>query len=49
MAKKKINWSKVVVGAAIIGVSIADIVPGDEVIAVPVGAYMLLDGLTVLD
>ena len=44
-----INWGKVIAGVAVIAVSIADIVPGDEVIAVPVGAYLVLDGFGVLD
>lgn len=43
MNKKK-DWLEIAAGAAIIGVTVFDIVPADEVIGVPLGAYLILDG-----
>jgi hypothetical protein len=43
--QKKVNWGEVGAGAAIIGFSILNIIPGDEIIAWPLGAALILEGL----
>lgn len=45
MAKKKIDWLEVAVGLGIIGITWIDLVPGDEIIGTPTGAYLIADGL----
>lgn len=41
---KKTDWLEIIAGTAIIAVTVGDIVPGDEFIGLPLGAYLILDG-----
>jgi len=44
---KKTNWFEVVIGLALITISIFDIVPGDEIVAIPLGLVLIADGFKV--
>jgi len=41
---KKINWLQVAVGLGIAAATVIDIIPGDEVVGVPLGVAVALDG-----
>jgi len=44
MKKGKKDWLETIAGAAIVAVTIADVLPGDEIIGVPLGIALILDG-----
>jgi hypothetical protein len=41
----KPNWGKIIAGAAVAGLTLADVIPGDEVVGVPLGVALILDGM----
>lgn len=43
-AKRKKDWLETALGGAIIAVTVLDILPGDEIIGVPLGLALILDG-----
>lgn len=45
---KKINWAEVVIGVAIASATTADVIPGDEVLGVPLGAFVVAHGLRII-
>ena len=44
---KKTNWIEVAIGLLLIAISVINIVPGDEVVAVPLGLLLIADGFKV--
>jgi len=44
---KKTNWIEIAIGLILIVISIIDIVPGDEVVLIPVGVLLIADGFKV--
>ena len=45
---KKIDWTRVLLGAGIAAATVTDIIPGDEILGVPIGSYLILEGLGIL-
>lgn len=44
---KKINYGEVGLGAAIIAATVLDIVPGDELLGIPLGLALIFEGMKV--
>ena len=44
MSKKGKDWLETALGAGIVAVTVFDILPGDEVIGIPLGIALILDG-----
>ena len=44
MSKKSKDWIETALGAGIIAVTVLDVLPGDEVIGIPLGLALILDG-----
>lgn len=42
---KKINWLQVAVGLGIAAATVLDVLPGDEIVGVPLGIGVALDGM----
>jgi len=45
---RDIDWLQVGAGVALIAATTFDVIPGDELIGIPSGAYFILRGLKVL-
>ena len=45
---KKTNWSSVVLGLGLMLGTSADLVPGDEVLGVPLGAFLVVKGFDLI-
>lgn len=45
---KKTNWSSVVLGLGLMLGTSADLVPGDEIAGVPIGAFLVAKGFDLI-
>ena len=45
MSKKKADWGEIIIGGAIIAGTLFDVLPGDEVVGIPLGIVLILKGL----
>ena len=45
MAKKKMNYLEIALGIGIIAVTVGDVIPGDEVLGIPLGLGLIAHGV----